>query len=220
MYTEELSPYNFTKDERLQGISVEILVEMFARTGEKIDTATIQCVPWSRGLARVKTGNRSILFSTARLPERESFFRWVGPIDVMQVGLVGKKTQPPLSSLEEINTELIGTMVSTATETLLLKKGVKEHNIDRFLNLDTQVKKLENGRVDFIAFSVPALFYEIVAQGLDIEKYTLAYPLSNVSLYFAFSLDTPTETISILNASLESMRKDGTIDAIKTRYGQ
>lgn len=220
IYTEELSPYNFTKEEKVQGISVEILIEMFARTGETIDPSTIQCVPWSRGLARVKTGKRSILFSTARLPEREAFFHWVGPIDVMQVGLVSKKSRAPLSSLEAIDTELIGTMVNTATETLLLNQGAKERNIDRFLNLDAQVKKLENDRVDFIAFSVPALFYEISAQGLDVNAYALAYPLSKVSLYFAFSLDTPKETIDALNASLKTMHEDGTVEAIKARYGQ
>ena len=45
------------------------------------------------------------------------------------------------------------------------------------------------------------------------------YSFNDVDLYLAMSPDTPDEVIEDLNKALEATRKNGTYDAIGTKYG-
>ena len=48
--------------------------------GKKVSSEEIQLVPWTEGYQAALKGNNTVLFTTARTPEREQAFKWVGPI--------------------------------------------------------------------------------------------------------------------------------------------
>ena len=48
--------------------------------GTPVSPAQVHLVPWNEGYQAALTGNNTVIFSTARLPERESSFKWAGPI--------------------------------------------------------------------------------------------------------------------------------------------
>ena len=86
--TEEYPPYNFGDEKGVnQGIAVEYLKAMF-----KGSDKDIQLLPWARGYKLVQTkGKYNCLFSMTRTEERESLFKWFGPISNTQVYVEGPK---------------------------------------------------------------------------------------------------------------------------------
>ena len=79
-YTEQLPPYNYMENGTLEGISVDLLEAITEKMGKKVTREEINLVPWTEGYQTVLTRNNTVLFTTARLPEREQSFKWAGPI--------------------------------------------------------------------------------------------------------------------------------------------
>ena len=77
VYTEDLPPYNFVNKGRLTGFSVDLVREIMQRVGT---IAPIQVVPWSRGYQKAMEEPNVALFSTVRSTQRETQFKWVGPL--------------------------------------------------------------------------------------------------------------------------------------------
>jgi len=70
-YTEEYYPYNFEKDGILQGISVDILTEVFSLLNADIGAANITSGSWDEGYNQALTRAGTVIFSIARSEDRE-----------------------------------------------------------------------------------------------------------------------------------------------------
>src|SRR3546814_15963481 len=83
--TDTLFPYttlfrskNFAQDENINGIAVDIVREIFKRAD--ISYSLTLRFPWER-IYKLALDNPGYgVFVTARLPESEKLFKWVGPI--------------------------------------------------------------------------------------------------------------------------------------------
>ena len=75
--TEENPPLNYTDKGELTGVSVSVLREMLRRTVRQVE---IKVLPWSEAFLRAQSDAEVCVFSTARLPARNSMFQWIGPI--------------------------------------------------------------------------------------------------------------------------------------------
>jgi len=152
-----------------------------------------------------KTDN-TILYSTGRSKERENLFSWVGPIDSIRVGVVAKKsTNIKIEKIEELNRYKIGTITSSFVEQKLIKNGLKQENIDSFISMESQIKKLISGRVDSVAFSIPAICYFLVEMGEDLSDYEEIYLLGEAKLYFAFNKNSDSKIINELNRNIKNL---------------
>ena len=79
-YTEEYPPLNYSRDGRPVGLAVDLVRELFERTG---DHGRISVVPWARGYQAAQLEPNTALFVTMRTAERERLFKWVGPVVVV-----------------------------------------------------------------------------------------------------------------------------------------
>ena len=85
LLTENFPPFNmavddknFARDDGIDGISADIVREMFKRAG--IDYTLTLRFPWDR-LYRLTLDKPNYgLFSTTYTPERQPLFKWVGPL--------------------------------------------------------------------------------------------------------------------------------------------
>jgi polar amino acid transport system substrate-binding protein len=99
IYTEEIPPWNYTFNQKLTGISVEIVTEILSEL--KIEDK-IQVVPWARGYRATIAGDSSVLFSIARTQHREKLFHWVGPLATEKVYFYKRKESDiQLESIDE-----------------------------------------------------------------------------------------------------------------------
>ncbi len=73
--TEAYPPYNFSDDNILRGIAVDLLVIASQQTPQPVQRSQIHLMPWARGYRTVLNTADTVLFSTTRTAERETLFK-------------------------------------------------------------------------------------------------------------------------------------------------
>lgn len=219
LLTENFPPYNmatngknFAQDENINGIAVEIVREMFKRAGVGYNL-TLR-FPWDRiyKLALEKPGYG--VFVTARLPEREALFKWVGPIGPDDWVMLAKGDSPlRLESLEQAAKYRIGAYKGDAISQYLSDKGI-EHSAS--LRDQENARKLMAGQIDLWATGDPAGRYLAKQEGIGGLKTVLRF--DSAELYLALNHETADDLVARLQAALDGMRAEGVIDEIQGRY--
>jgi len=190
------------------GSSTKLLEALLQHSGHQLEGNRIWFLPWTQAYHEALHVKNSLLYSTARTPEREALFQWVGPIGKMTLGVVAKKqTHIRIASSDQLQRYKIATIPNTASEKLLLKLGVHETTLERFGHVPSQIKKLAQNRVDAVAYSVDATFNILQEMGYDTDDYEVVYLLKESDLYFAFHKETNPQTITTLNETLKTLLK-------------
>lgn len=219
LLTENFPPYNmasngknFAQEDNLDGIAVDILREMFKRAG--IDYSMTLRFPWERiyKLALEKPGYG--VFVTARLPEREALFKWVGPIGPDDWVLLGRgDSNISLTSLEQAKQYKVGAYKGDAIAEHLVEQGLQPLTV---LRDQQNARKLMAGQIDLWATGDPAGRYLAKQEGVSGLKTILRF--DSAELYLALNKDVPDEVVQKLQVELERMRSEGLVDDILSRY--
>lgn len=219
LLTENFPPYNmaingknFAQEESINGIAADIVREMFKRAGISYNM-TLR-FPWDRiyKLALEKPGYG--VFVTARLPEREALFKWVGPIGPDDWVMLGKADSTiTLNSLDDAKQYKVGAYKGDAIAQHLTEKGLDPITVLR----DTEnAKKLMAGQIDLWATGDPAGRYLAKQEGISGLKTILRF--DNAELYLALNKEVPDEVVQKLQGELDKMRSESVIDEIMNRY--
>jgi polar amino acid transport system substrate-binding protein len=219
LLTENFPPYNmaidgknFAQEANIQGIAVEIVRETFKRAG--IGYSMTLRFPWDRiyKLALEKPGYG--VFVTARLPEREKLFKWVGPIGPDDWIMLAKGDSPiQLNTLEEARQYRIGAYKGDAIAEELARQGMKPITV---LSDKDNARKLVEGQIDLWATGDPAGRYLARQEGVSGLKTVLRF--NSAELFLALNKDTPDEVVQKLQTALDQLRKEGTVDSILGKY--
>jgi polar amino acid transport system substrate-binding protein len=219
LLTENFPPYNmakngknFAKEENIEGIAVDIVRETFKRAGISYNL-TLR-FPWERiyKLALEKPGYG--VFVMARLPDRESQFKWVGPIGPDDWVLLAKAdSKIQLTDLEHARRYRIGAYKGDAIAQTLEKQGLNPVVV---LRDQDNAQKLLDGQIDLWATGDPAGRYLARQVGVTGLKTVLRF--NSAQLYLALNKQVPDEVVLKLQATLDQLRRDGLIDEIMARY--
>ncbi|WP_342243412.1 substrate-binding periplasmic protein [Pseudomonas sp. OTU5201] len=219
LLTENFPPYNmsingknFAQEDNIDGIAVDIVREMFKRAGVKY-SLTLR-FPWDRiyKLALEKPGYG--VFVTARLPEREQSFKWVGPIGPDDwIMLARTDSSIALGSLEDARKYKVGAYKGDA-----IAEYLTQQKLDPITALRDQenAKKLEKGQIDLWATGDPAGRYLAKQEGVSGLKTVLRF--NQAELFLALNKDVPDEVVHKLQAALDQMRAEGFVDEILNSY--
>jgi polar amino acid transport system substrate-binding protein len=206
--TEQNPPYNFEQDGGLQGIAVELLLEMGKQAGQQIALNEIKMLPWPRGYRTLEKTPGTSLFSMARTEQREELFKWVGPIMDLTIGLVAPKDKKlKIESVNDLMGLHVGSIRDGAPEQLLLKAGFDADNLDRAPSPEQNIKKLVANRVDALAFNIDSTRYSMKSMGINPDEYETVYVLKQIQLYFAYNKETDDAFIDSMNAALSDLKK-------------
>lgn len=219
LLTENFPPYNmaingknFAQEDSIDGIAVDIVKEMFKRAGVQY-SLTLR-FPWDRiyKLALEKPGYG--VFVTARLPERESQFKWVGPIGPDDWVLLAKADSPiSLNNLDEAKKYCVGAYKGDA-----MAQYLSEHGFEPVLALRDQenAAKLRDGQIDLWASGDPAGRYLAKQVGVTGLKTVLRF--NSDQLFLALNRETPDAVVQKLQAALDKMRAEGFVDDVLNSY--
>jgi len=204
--TFDVEPYVQNK----QGLAIDIAKVLLERANIGY---VIKSSPQKRAIIRTQqTQNNSVLF-IQRSQERESNFKWVGPILI---------TQTALFSLEE-NKLQIDVFKDVFNYPILVARGSADEEYLKGFELDVQVanndfqnaKKLKAKRAQFwVADSISASYNAKIADVNIKKRLTLITTLRSL----AFNINTSDKIIQELNNILTIMYKDGTIKKILSSY--
>lgn len=203
-YSENMPPYNYIENGKVSGISTQILKKI--TKDSPIFISKTEILPWRRSYEKVLNNKNTVLYSAGRSPQRENLFAWVGPIDSIRVGVVAKKSNKfTISKIPDFKSYKIGTITSSFVEQKLLNKGINKSNLDSFISIESQVKKLASGRVDMVAFSIPAICYFLQEIGEDLNDYEEIFLLGEAQIYFAFNKQSDKDMINELNRNIKNI---------------
>lgn len=201
---------NFEREDGIDGIDKEVVVEMFKRA--EVPYQMTLRFPWSRLQEMAEQQPSFAVYSLSRTAERESRFKWVGPLSEIQLVLLKKPgSSIVLHSLDDARKYSIGAVSGTSVSQYLAKRNFNTKNV-----LSGAPGKLQAGEFDLWATTNPAGNYESSKAGVG--RLEVAFSISSTQLYLAMNKETPDEVVQTLQSTLDQMRKEGFIDQVAARY--
>jgi len=226
-YTEEYPPYNFVKDGKLQGITVDLLLEVWKKVGLNKTINDIKVVPWARGVKMIKTKPGTCLFGTTLTSERKDVLGWkfVYPIPLVNdepenhvIARKGKNIS--FNSIEDLKTYKgkYGVVRGDVGEGLLIGAGVNPAKLDKTANPESLVKKLEKGRYDLISYSFTTASKKMKEYGIDPSKFEIVFAFPPKPMGYAFYHSTDHAILQQMQKALDALHSDGTAERIRLKY--
>ena len=217
--TENFPPFNmavddknFARDDGIDGISAEIVREMFKRAG--IDYSMTLRFPWDRLYRLTLDKPGYALFSTTRTAEREALFKWVGPLGETSWVLMARGDSAiQVNNLSEASQYRIGAYKNDSVSQHLESQGLEPINA---LRDQENVKKLVRGQIDLWATTDPVGRY--LAKQEDVRGLNTVLRFNDAQLYLALNKDTPDEVVERLQKALDEMRQEGFVEEMTNSY--
>ncbi len=212
--TETSYPGVYLEQGKVVGFGTEKVREIMRRT--HIDYS-IELLPWKRSYTLALTQPTTCVYSTTRTPERESLFKWVGPIVESDWVLYGRASQDyKLRTIDDARRMTIGVYIGDVRGDYLEARGFK---VAYVANDDSNPRKLMVGRIDLWATS--SRFAALRLRQTELTgKVVPLLTFNHAQLYLACNLAVPDKLVAEMNAALASMHADGTVRAIETHYEQ
>ncbi|MGX1175705.1 substrate-binding periplasmic protein [Pseudomonas sp. R151218B TE3479] len=215
--TEEWAPYNYLDNNRLTGMTTEIVRAIMALTGDDFE---VLLQPSMRATQILKHRPKTIMYSLFRTSERESLYKWVGPIVEESIHPYQLANTPPLNTLEQL---LSAPQITTRHAGLMPQRlqSLGFNNLDKSATESKLLyRMLLAGRTGIIVGDTDAgvAYYSRL---LNIAPGTLRkipIELYRSSLYIAFSLDSEDEVVAAWTKALEQLRRSGELERIRRRY--
>ncbi len=198
------------------GLDVDIFREAARRAGYDISFVTIN---WEERDDLLESGAIDCVTGGFTVEGRESDYLWVGPyVSSNQVVVVNSTGD--IDSLEDLGGKSVAVQSASIAEEILLTRS------NPSVPEDVQVYSYEDNSLPFAALGcdyIDALVADepVVIQYMkdyDTVFTVLDEPLMYASVGTAFARDGDAELCAALNAAVDEMREDGTLDEIVSRY--
>jgi len=215
--TEEWAPYNFQQGGEIVGIATEIVRAIMTRTG---DSFALEMLPSMRAGLELRQRPHTIMFSMFRTAERESLYKWVGPLLDEAIYPYQRADAKPVNSLQQLfSAPRITTRHAGLVPASL--EGMGFGNLDKSATSARQLYQMVlAGRTGIIVGDTDTGVAYYSAQ-LGIAPGTLRripIQLLHAPLYIAFSLDSEDRVVDAWRDALEQLRDEGELQRILDRY--
>lgn len=216
--TEDYPPYNFSDDNILRGIAVDLLVLASQQTAQPVQRSQIRLMPWARSYRSTLKKPNHVLFSTTRTAEREKLFKWAGPIASSRVVLLAKKSRAiRINAAADLQRYRIGSIRDDVGEQLVRSLGAQESQLNLAANADALVHQLQAGRIDLWASNETVAHWFLRNADLDPDDFESIYLLQAGELWYAFNPQVSDEKVQELQKAIDKIRQMPGISG-KTRY--
>ncbi|MBI9109713.1 MAG: transporter substrate-binding domain-containing protein [Maridesulfovibrio ferrireducens] len=216
--TENYPPYSYQVDDHAEGFVVDIVRLLMGQVGEH--SSEIVFYPWPRAYQKLRDGSSDVLFPMARTPEREKFFKFVGPVFSNEVHFYRKKgSSINIDSFEDA--KKVGKISVTRDD--LYHQFLKEKG---FTNLDvsscqrSDFRKLLKGYVDLVPMG-DRIIREFLKEVPDIDEsmFEKVGPcVMRSEGYIAFAAHIPDGVVLKWQKALDGIKKGGAYQLIIDSY--
>lgn len=221
----QLPPSIYQEDGKLQGISVDLLEKMWERMGVDLNRSVIKLVPWTEGYQTTLKENNTVLLATARIPEREQLFKWVGPVLPSKYVLLAKNNSDiSISGPGDLKKYKIGATEDNAATILLLNQGAKKEDLIIETTTTPIIEMLKSGAIDAWATNNLTGFLLLNRSGANASDYKVVYEFGESNGYYAFNNRTSDSLVQSFQQALDYLKsnKDANgvseYDKILSRY--
>ncbi|QGY39430.1 transporter substrate-binding domain-containing protein [Pseudodesulfovibrio cashew] len=216
--TEDLRPFNFKADGQAQGVAVDALLAALKVVGVNKSTSDITFYPWSRAYYLAKDRANTCLFSTCRLPQRESLFKWAGPIMEFSMVVITRKGGRPVRSLDDLKHRTVGVLRDGAGHQMLQTLEKQPITVELSTNAVNLMKRLAYGRTTAVLTGEQGAYLAIEQAKLNRGDFETDLVVSKSQIYYAFNPATQDAVVQRLQRGIDAIRADGTLERIIRRY--
>jgi polar amino acid transport system substrate-binding protein len=208
-YTEQLPPYNYQENGTLKGFSVDLLEAITEKMGTKVTREKVHLVPWTEGYQAVLTRNNTVLFTTARIPERERSFKWAGPIYAYTNVLFARPDREiVITGPESLKGYRIGIIVDDVAFQQLLDAGVNKSQLVQETNVSVIIAKLNSGEIDLWGYPEASGRYFTEQVTGNYYSFRVVYTLQNLEGYYVFNKNVPDSTVQSFQQALDALKTE------------
>lgn len=217
IYVYDWPPYNFEKNDTIVGISTELIEAALQKAN--IQYKFIK-YPFKRGLLTVQDTPYTMLYTVARIPQREDDFAWIGPLYPRKLFLfkLKSRTDIQINDLEDIKNFRTGVLSGGSVEQFFISNGLLGYYY--LVNYSEQLlKMLLAKRLDLIPGDPLDLAYQMKMLGSKYSELEVAYFLSDEGGYYMVAnKETPDEILVKIQKSLEEVLGTGARERAVEKY--
>nr|MBP8219398.1 transporter substrate-binding domain-containing protein [Aeromonas sp.] len=167
----------------------------------------VRIYPLKRALALARVEPGYGLFVVQRLPERESHFKWVGPLFINRVFIYQVPgSRHPLTSLAQLrDLPRVGVVLGNADDVRLTHEGYT--NLVRYQTVTEAIDRLMLGKID--ALPMAELVMDATLDKMGLSRRSVASSgvlLHQAGLYIVFSKGTDDAEITRWQHALDAVR--------------
>ena len=218
MYTEDWFPFQYVKDKKLEGFSVDLLSEILAELGSHQDSSHMFIIPWARAVKFLNKQN-TLVFSMTVTKERLHKYQWVGPIyDIDNVVIVKKNAN--ISTLDFTSDNMLRTavIIDDLGFKFFKQLNINGDNVEKVTNGKSPLLMLQRNRIDFVIDNW-LNFKEIAKRNnADLSEFKVLTVLERNKISYALSKTTNPYYVEQMNNALIQLKKNGRYDVLKKRY--
>ena len=210
--TESSPPSAMMGEKQVIGFATDKIRVIMERVGIDYD---IEILPWKRAYLLAQYQVDTCVYSTTRVPERETLFKWVGPTHENDWTLFGRADRDyRIASIEDARKYRIGAYNGDVRSDALIAQGFIVDTVqDKLAN----PRKLLVNRIDLWASSV-RVGSAIVAENGWSKQIVPVLTFKRTELYLACNPTVPGTLIAKMNAALRAMNSEGVSAAIERKY--
>jgi polar amino acid transport system substrate-binding protein len=220
LFTEVSPPFNYGtgsgSERKVEGSSVDIVNEIQARTGH---VNKINLSLWNDAYAVAQYLPNSAVFTTARTPERENMFQWVGPISSSRTYFYTLASSGlTIETLEQAKALLsIATPNGWFTHDFLINNNFQNIVATSLTSMEA-FDQLISGEVQALLMTDLDVKWLADISAVPLSDLTQHMEALNFKDYIAFSLSTPASTVQQWQSHLDAMKADGTFETIWNKW--
>jgi polar amino acid transport system substrate-binding protein len=150
-----------------------------------------------------------MLFAVARTPERESLFKWVGPIyhaDMMLFALKNKNFK--IRNINDAKKFRIGVLRKDIGETILKEAGFSGDSLSSVNTLSQLIQMLETGHIEMICTTEASMKRVLFKDKSLYVKYKPVFLVEEINVFYAFNRSTDDAVITKFQKALESINEE------------
>ncbi|WP_320175124.1 transporter substrate-binding domain-containing protein [Maridesulfovibrio sp.] len=218
IFADNWPPYNFKKNNKIVGISTELIEAALQKSKIKYK---IQTRPFKRALLTVQKKPDTMLFTVARIPQREDLFSWIGPLHPRRVYFfkLKNRTDIQIGGVDDIKKYYTGVLSGGSIEQFFNSNGFRDENYCLVSNSEQLLKMLFKKRIDLIPGDPLDLAYQMNTLGYKYSELEIAYLLSEEGGYYMVAnKKTPASLLKKIQKSLEEVLATGLRDQIIKKY--
>lgn len=209
-YVDALPPYVVLHDDGPPtGFAMALVARLMRTSGEHFDASDVSVMPWARAVHHVEVAPRTALLVLTKLPERADRYKWVGPLDILPIGVIAPKDSGVVvDRLEDLVKYRVGIVRNTAPSRVLIRDLPEVGpNLVLLSGIPALLRMLRERRVDVIIQADEATKVLMVEEGMNADDYSTIFHLAPLAIYFGFNKSTDDGLIHRLQSALDRFKE-------------
>ena len=217
--TEDWPPFNYKENEKLVGISTDLVIATLARAGFSYK---IKMYPWKRAYQSALRTPNTILYTTSRTEVRENLFKWVGPLFPRQIIMykLKKRADIIIKNLDDLKNYQLGILLGGSVQEYLTLHGFKdEEHYQTVVTEHQNLLKLFKGRVELIPGSEISMAFRMKDMPYRYEDLQKAFVMIDEGGYYiAVNKNTSDQIVERLQTAFDNLIDEGLREQISMKY--